>query len=154
MEHASDNYVEEILFQKIAQLLKSNALMLHQLILHPEHSVHSKLVKFSKHGTYTMNLNPRDASLIDCMIIREHSNGFNHDLSLDHQFQSISIVPVMHSTPPSSVFIEIDDGHQIACNEQIDSLLYYEFTDFEFVRGDLPESFSEKECEDLVASLC
>jgi hypothetical protein len=153
MEHASDNYIKEILFHKIAQLLKSHAVMLHKLILNLEDSNNNKLATSTNSKTYVKIQEPCDNSSVDFMIIKEPLKSCYYDSSVDYQSQSISKVPATCSTSLFSFFIESDDELQIAFDEKNEDHVYHEFPYVKFSIEDLPESFSEKDCEDLIATL-
>jgi hypothetical protein len=153
MEHASDNYIEDILFQRIAQQFKYHVMMLHKQIVSPKHTAHHKSMTISKPRACDKIHNTCVSSLVEYTIKSEYLKICNHDLSADNQSRWISIAPEIDLKYPFSWFVERDNEFQISFSEQMDSNMDHKFSDFEFSNGDLPESFSEKDCEDLISTL-
>jgi hypothetical protein len=166
MEHASDKLVEGILFQELKKLLNSHAAMLRKYNRNPEHAMHKKSVSTSNSSKCAWIQDPCDMIPIDdIMAITDYSEGSNHDLSANNLYQSTSIASVVYSIVPcKSLIIGNDEelckiqnyffDYPISCDEQeLKDETIYRFSDLETPRWDLPENFSEKDCEDLIASL-
>jgi hypothetical protein len=162
MEHASDNYVESILFQKATELLNSHVTIINKSkITDPDHS---RCINPGSSYTSSISTNIKkngNIALTDCMITMKELEFGNLESYANDQNEPIIMMPAICSTVPSNIFMGKDEDYQelesyldhIFCNNDIHGQIVDRFFDIQTARWDLPESFSDKDCEDLIATL-
>jgi hypothetical protein len=153
MEHASDNYIEGILFQEIAHLLNTQAeLAMHnKKVMNKDHFMSIESIPKDKLRKCPAVNSHKDGICSRCMIVSDVTTSINNDLATAIDNHLMNNVPAK-CTAISCIHLDDIEKYNLSFIDEFDHKLDKSL-EVGMLMDDLPEGFSEKDCEELVSSL-